>query len=367
MFALSYSQQVPQDMSLQAACVRHALLHSDVPVDSELAVLVLRYAEELADAEPFISLASHPHGEFMSVPSWLTDMLPRPLPPEKLTGPAARLLLASDTPIVFRRFALFSAEPAEIRGLLDDRCVYTANWLLTDGHSMCDSVTANQALSLLRDRAQHPPVMVLDLPADVVIDDALLAWVVLTAAAAVGQPQPAISDTLHGFMAGRFAQKPSRDVVAHMLRVADDRTLSRAVPPNWSSAPKLAVRLVDCFGLWRDQPWAMDMIGVLGPAFIDPEHGGDREHSDCVAEWLFAEFGDNVELWTGCLGLLDSGFPGSLPELLDMVWAMFGDGSTRPVVVAPLLVPEPAEGITDGDGPAPPHTPPPGSILAALL
>ena len=359
----THHQQYPQDMALPAECVRHALLHSDVPIDTELAGLILRYADELAEAEPFLSLASHPHGDYQSVPAWFPDMLPRPLPSEKLTGPAARLLLASDVPVVFRRFALSSAEPAEIHGLLNDRCVYTANWLLTDGHSTCDSVAANQALRLLQDRAQHPPHQALNLPADVVIDDALLARVVLTA----DQTGMSVTGRVESYMAGRFSQKPSRDVVTHMLRVADDPTASQVVPPRFCPASTLAVRLVECFDLWRHQPWAMDLIGALGAAFIDPNHGVSREHSDVVAEWLFAEFGDSVELWTGCMDLLESGFPGSLPELLDMVWAMFGDGLTRPVVVAPLHVPEPAEGTTDRDGPASPHTPPPGSFLAALL
>ena len=369
----------PQGLSLQAVCVRHALLYSDVPVDAELAGLVLRYADQLALAEPFISLGAHPHGDFGKAGDDLwsyrfSEMVPRPLPSEKLTGPAARMLLASDVPVVFRRLALLSADYAEVRGLLDDRCVYTAYWLLTEGHSLCDSETANQALRLIHDRQQQPPLSALDLPEDVVLDDGLLAWVVLAGGTPMGHPART-GEQLRDFVTGEFSQKPSREVAARMLRIADGRPEPWLVSSLYSSAPRLAARIVDCFGLWRDKPWAADLVGLLGAAFIDPGPGVRSSDivSDCVADWLFAEFGDSVELWTGCLGLLEAGFPGSLPELVDTVWALFGDGLDRPEPGPDPADPhrvlgtgeDSATAVNDGDVSAPP--PRPGSFLAALL
>ena len=333
-----------------ALCLRYTLSQdSSVTVDEELAGLVVEHTDRLTGLRPFSrfvdsrSHATRPH----PIQHYGVGLSPLPV---KATPDAARILLGTGNLALTNAF-IDLANRSELRRELDADNIFAAFWALWKTSPSLDTVLANQALRLLRQEHHDPPQQALDMPAVVVIDDDLLAWLV--------HNSPANNtDSLSGFVTGCFVQKPRTSTLGELLNGSG----APDGEPDPNEVSHRARRIMHCFDRWEDKPWADALIEALGPAMWAP-----TAPYKYVADRLFAEFGDSVELWTGCLGLLESGFPGSLPELLDMAWAIHGDGLTRPDLTTPPCVPEPVEDVSDGDVSASTQPPRPGSFLAALL
>ena len=307
-------------------CLLHTLSQdSSVTVDEELAGLVTEHADRLTGLELFSRFVDS--SRYGPRPHYLRHYGVGPSPlPVKATPDAARILLGTGSPALTNAF-IDLANRSELRRELDAGSVPAAYWALKNNNPSLDSVLTNQALRLLHaDHIDHidPPQQALDLPADVVIEGDLLAWLVHNSAATN-------SDSLCDFVSGGFVQKPRTSMLGELV----DGGWASGSLPDPAEVARRARMVLYIFDQWKDKPWADALIEALGPAMYEP-----YAPYTYVAGRLFAEFGDSVELWAGCLGLLESGFPGSLPELLDMVWAMFGDGLTRPDLTTTPCVPD---------------------------
>ena len=296
-----------------ALCLRHTLLHSNSStIDEELAGLVAVHTNRLAGLRPFCTYVEGT-SRHQAYRAFRATIGPSPLP-VTATPAAARILMGTGS-LALTNVFINLANRSELGRLLDADNVFAAFWALCHISPSLDTVLTNQALRLLRQELHDPPQQALDLPADIVIDDDLLAWVVHNS------PTSGATDSLGGFVTGCFSQKPRTSMLGELLNGGG----YTATVPDLNEVSNRTRRILHQFDRWEDKPWADALIMALGPSMWAP-----TAPYKYVTDRLFSEFGDNVELWAGCLGLLDSGFPGSLPELLDLVWAMFGDGLTRP-------------------------------------
>ena len=298
-------------------CLLHTLAQkSPVMIDEELAGLVVRFADRLTGLDPFSRFVNSSPDETQQLHTRHYGVGTSPLP-VTATPAAARILMepvghiSADASAALINAFLNLANRSELRRELDAGSVFAAYWALQDRSPLLNSSLANQELRLLRHDHVDPPSMTMDLPTDIAIDGDLLAWVVHNSAA----------DGLDGFVSGRYLQVPCPSMVNELL----NGCWFNDGEPDPAEVTRRARRIMHCFDRWKDQPWADALVEALGPAMFT-----QYAPYQYVADRLFAEFGESVELWAGCLGLLEPGFPGSLPDLFDMVWAMFGDGLTRP-------------------------------------
>ena len=313
-----------------AICLQHTLTQKKpVMIDEELAGLVVRFADLLTGLDPFSRFVNSSTDETQQLHSRHYGVGPSPLP-VTATPAAARILMEpvgrisadADAAAALINAFLNLANRSELRRELNAGSMFAAYWALQNRSPSLDTVLTNQALRLLRHDHIDPPAMTLDLPADIAIDGDLLAWAVHNSAL----------DGLDGFVSGRYLQVPCPSMVNELL----NGCWFNDGEPDPAEVTRRALRVMRCFDRWKDQPWADALVEALGPAMFT-----QYAPYQYVADRLFAEFGESVELWAGCLGLLEPGFPGSLSELFDMVWAMFGDGLTRPDLTAvPPDVPE---------------------------
>ena len=313
-----------------ALCLRHTLNAASPPVDEEFATLIVKHKDRLVDMDPFrgfAEIAQHPPNLITYRRRYSYDEDPLSV---KATPDAASILLNTGNLTLTNAF-IGLADRSELRRELNAGNKYVAYWALSSRNRFLDSWLANQALSLLRSSYVNPPWEALRLPADIVIEDDLLSYLVHNSVA----PN---SDSLVRFVSGEFVQQPRPSMMDELVNGC--WYTDGEIPP--SEAAIRAQKLLRIIDQWQDKPWADDLIEALGPAMW-----GRYADNRFFAERLFAEFGDSVELWSGCLGLLEAGFPGSLRELVDTVWALFGDGLVRP----DLTPPEDPEPGTRVDGP----------------
>ena len=309
-------------------CLQYTLTQKKpVMIDEELAGLVVRFADLLTGLDPFSRFVNSSTDETQQLHSRHYGGGPSPLP-VTATPAAARILMepvgriSADASAALINAFLNLANRSELRRELNAGSVFAAYWALQNRSPLLNSSLTNQALRLLRHDHIDPPAMTMDLPVDIAVDGDLLAWVVHNSAA----------DGLDGFVSGRYLQVPCPSMVNELL----NGCWFNDGEPDPAEVTRRARRVLLCFDRWKDQPWADALVEALGSAIFT-----QYAPYQYVADRLFAEFGESVELWAGCLGLLEPGFPGSLSDLLDMVWAMFGDGLTRPDLTAvPSDVPE---------------------------
>ena len=291
---------------LVAACVRHALLDAATAIDVALAEQAVSY-RDLITSDP-AAVASPGYGV------WEATHLSPPAFGPRVTAAAVDVFLDSAVP-EYCVAAVLSAAPAQLRRLMSSMVLPPRVLQAVTGQNP-ESLPADLVVETLRAYQQQAietgvfvPISydVLSVAVDVPLD--LLRWLLRNLGGTI------VSD----FASGRFKTKPSPGFLTELVAEATEN-----LSPEWTWGQvehRVACRVLE----WAEQPWATELLGILPLRLFD-----SSTSADFAAARLTEEFGTYPQLWSTALDFMDSHFPGSLPDLIDMVWAVAGDGMVRP-------------------------------------
>ena len=289
---------------LVAACVRHALLDAGTAIDVELAEQAVSYRGLIAPDPAAAGDTS----------VWEVTHLAKPAFGQRVSAEAVDVFLDSAVP-AYCVAAVLSADPAQLYRLMGSMVLTspTLSWLAGE---RCEALSAERVVETLRayqQQALESGVLVLitydvvSVATDVPLD--LLRWLLRNLR----------GSTVCDFASGRFKTKPSPGFLTDFVADAKEDP-----PLNWAWS-QVEHRVAHRVEEWADQPWATELLCILPLRLFDsPTSAG------FVAARLTEQFGTYPQLWSTALDFMDNQFPGSLPELIDMVWAVAGDGLVRP-------------------------------------
>ena len=283
---------------LAAACVRMALLDDGTVIDVELAELAVKYRDLIVPAQAPATARS----------DWTVTRNDRhPAFYRRTSSEAVDVFLDSGVP-EYCAAAVLSFDKAQMRRLMGSMLLprEVLNWAARSNAAVLPSELLTETLQAYRKQQLEGGVFVpfiLDVlaAADDIPHD-LLRWLL--------RRHPA--EVTAAFLAGRFRTVPTAEFVASF--VAD----VKAKPPQSWAWPKVEWMLVEDLSDLVGAPWASDLVdaiplGALGGSYFGAEYVADR---------LIEGFGESSQLWTTALNLIDSQFPGTLSELVDMVKAI---------------------------------------------
>ena len=289
---------------LAAACVGHALRSDGVAVDAALAELAVQYRDLIVPA----------HQPAPDHQDWEVTHFTPPVFDSRASAEAVDVFLDSGVP-EYCAAAVLSADKAQLRRLMASTVLPlpVLYWPARANPRLLPSDLLVETLSVYWQRALQSgePVEVyseLVAAADGVPQD-LLRWLL----------RQLSRYDVAAFVCGRFATKPSPEFLAGFIADALDD------PPRLWTWPNVEDMVVYRADEWGDQPWADVLLGLFSVQQLS-----NARSTGVVADRLITELGKFPQLWSAALNLLDNEFPGTLPELVDMVWALTGDGLTRP-------------------------------------
>ena len=271
-------------VSAAAACLRHMALCPDVTIGAELAELLCANADVLVRKAPFTSQNNHTV----------------PLFGDRVTSEAFEVFRRCniDRPAFTRgvdaliESSWLSLPEAEFgRELEAARCASAVCRALETAPDRFSPRLLNQALRVCSNAGVVPDILS-RLDPSVTVDEDLLVELL----------RKVPYSTLVSFLTGEMPVAPTPGVVAQLF--ADNVVAVGRRPAVAALFPE-----------WKDQPWADTLLDGLGPAMF----GLDGRAADAVIGMFHDAFGTDPELWAFAFDLLSQGFPGSLPDLLDMV------------------------------------------------